>query len=617
MTTQAATRTVARPPARSTGERPAGAAPRFRHWGLLLLVGWAVQVAVRLWLAAGQTMPVATPDEAGYLFAARVLTGGPEADMSYGTVYRGGYALLLLPAFWIADEPITVYRICLVINALISSALLPLAYLTLRRMRLSRGWSYAVGHVTALLPSVVFYSEFVLTDAVLPVAVFGWLLLTHAWLTAPPETSRVRVTLYGASAAMVVAYVYASHTRGVILIVVQAGLMAAAVLFRWRDWRTTGVAAAALGAVAGAGALLNAALLPRLYPGGDNNLGGNLERRLTSLDGYGWVLSLGTGQVWYQIVATGGIAGIGLVTVAVLAVRRGTPPRMRALALAVLATIAGIAFATSAALPVEWRIGNYVYGRYLACVTPVLFAVGAAVLLRATLRTVLWAAAATVTLAVLTASVVQWYAGDLLSRYTYTRFDFPETSFLTWNWTEFHLWRATLAGMVLLGLAVLTARLPRQGRAALVALLVAVNLAAVTTATTQISRPLVQGLTAYTDLRDKTDLEAQRSIALDWNVPWTVRLAQFYWAWDSKGTLFDARWTPAPRDVDLVVLAWPKGVPAEQTWRDAPDGWRIVDSRRTPEGDWVAWRSPSAPLQDPGHTFSLWRGDPPHHPGRR
>ncbi len=69
------------------------------------MLGWAAQVAVRLWLGSGQTIPVATPDESGYLFAARVLTGGPDADMSFGTVYRGGYPLLLLPRCGSATAP--------------------------------------------------------------------------------------------------------------------------------------------------------------------------------------------------------------------------------------------------------------------------------------------------------------------------------------------------------------------------------------------------------------------------------------------------------------------------------------------------------------------------------
>jgi hypothetical protein len=602
-TGRAVPRTVARPPSRAAGPAPGRREARgFRHWWLLLLLGWVAQVAIRLWLSSRQTMPVATPDEAGYLFAARVLTGGPEADLSYGTVYRGGYALLLLPAFWLSDDPVVIYRICLAINAVISAAMLPLGYVLLRRLRLSRPWAYTAGHATALLPAVVFYTEFVLTDAVLPVTVFGWLLLTHAWLTAPKDSARSwRVLLYGTGAGALVAFMYAAHSRGLILMAVQAAIMAVAVVWRWRDWLSTGVAAAAMAAVAYAGAKLNASFLPRLYPGGDNHLAANVEWRLTHSDGYAWMLSVGTGQIWYQLVATGGIAGIGLVTIAVVAVRRGTPGRLRLLALAVLASIAGIAFATAAALPVEWRIGNYVYGRYLACMTPVLFAVGVAVLLRATLGTVLWASAATVTLAALTASVVQRYAGHVLDKYTYTLFDFPETSFLTWNWTSFHLWEATLAGMVLLGVAVVAARLPRHGAAFLVAFLVIVNLAASTTATLQISRPLSRDMAAYSDLRGGTDLENQQKIALDWNIPWELRLALFHWAWNSKGVVFDARWQIPPRGTDLLVLAWPKNVPASHTWRHAPADWHIVASMRTPEGDWVAWDGPST-SHDPRHT---------------
>jgi hypothetical protein len=218
-----------------------------------------------------------------------------------------------------------------------------------------------------------------------------------------------------------------------------------------------------------------------------------------------------------------------------------------------------------------------------------------------------WAAAATVMLAVLAASVVQWYAGDLLSRFTFTLFDFPETSFLTWNWTSFHLWRATLAAMVLLVVAVAAARLPRHGPAVLVGTLVAVNVAAVTTATTEIARPLSRDLAAYSDLRDSTDLRNQHFIAVDWNIPWTLRLSHFYWASNSRGTMFDARWQIPPRGADLVVLAWAKNVPASHTWRHAPADWRIVATRRTPQGDWVAWAGPST-SHDPRHTATRGGG---------
>ncbi|WP_245868633.1 hypothetical protein [Actinomadura meyerae] len=570
-----------------------------RRWIWLFLLGWAAQVALRLWFAAGQTIPVATPDESGYLFAARVLTGGPGADMSFGTVYRGGYPLLLTPAIWLGTGPVGVYRTALVINALLSALMLPLAYLLLRRLQVRRRWSYVFAHVTALLPCVLFYSAFVLTDAILPVLFTGWLLLAHAWLAAPParpgERAPRRPLLYGTGASLIVAYAATCHTRGVILLAVHAALIAAAPVFRWRSWRNASAAGLVLAAATGAGTLLNRSLLPHMYPYGDNDLGGNVVRRLTTADGWGWMLSLGTGQVWYTAVATGGLAAVGLLAAVRAAVRpprapAGSPGRTRALALAVLALVAGIAVATSAALPVEYRIGNYVYGRYLASVTPVLFAAGVAVLLRAAPRTLLRAASAAAALTVAAACVVQWYAGDLLGQYTYTAYDFPETSLLTWDWTSFRLWHATVAGLVLLALSVAAMRLRRHGSTLLAALVAAVAVAMCATAIDRIAQPMVRAETAHTDLRDHVDLRAQRSVAVDWNVPWTIRLSQFYWSWWSEGIVFNARDVAPPQNVDMVVLAWPKDVPATASWpKGAPPGWHVADSRRTVQGDWVAW----------------------------
>ncbi|MFG1851336.1 hypothetical protein ACGFJT_05795 [Actinomadura geliboluensis] len=594
-----ASRTAARPPAAPEESRAAPSPAGRRRWAWLFLLGWGAQVALRLWLGSGQTVPVATPDESGYLFAARVLTGGPGADMSFGTVYRGGYPLLLTPAIWLGTGPVGVYRTALVINALLSALMLPLAYLLLRRLQVRPRWSYVFAHVTALLPCVLFYSEFVLTDAILPVLFAGWLLLAHAWLAAPPrrlgDPASRRPLLYGTGASLIVAYAVTCHTRGAILLGVHAALILAAPVFRWRSWRNASAAGLVLAAATGAGMLLNRSLLPHMYPYGDNDLGGNVVRRLTTVDGWGWMLSLGTGQVWYQAVATGGIAAVGLIA-AVYAVARppralpGSPGRTRALALAVLGIVAGIAVATSAALPVEYRIGNYVYGRYLASITPVLFVAGVAVLLRAPAKALLGAASAAAALAVAAACVVQWYAGDLLSQYTFTSYDFPETSLLTWDWTSFRLWHATVAGLVLLALSVAAVRLRRHGPPLLAGLLAVVAVAMCATATDRIAQPLVRAETAHTDLRDRVDLRAQRSVAVDWNVPWTIRLSQFYWAWWSDGIVFNARDVAPPQNVDMVVLAWPKDVPATASWpKGAPPGWHVADSRRTVQGDWVAW----------------------------
>ncbi|WP_067827577.1 hypothetical protein [Actinomadura kijaniata] len=571
---------------------PDVAAPPRRRRTLLVLLAYLAQVAVRLVASAGQTMPVATPDETGYLFAARVLSGGPAADLSYGTVYRGGYPLLLTPAHWLSDDPQTVYRLIQAENALISALMLPLALVLLHRCGLDRRAAFLVGNATALLTGVVFFAEFALTDAVLPVVVLGWLLLVHSWLTAGARVtaSPARVALYGAGASALAAYSYVCHTRGVILLVVQAALVLTAAVARWRSRGEAASAAAVLVGVALAGTRLNHSLLPAMYPNGDNDLGGNLLLRLTSLDGWGWTLSLATGQVWYQLAATGGLAGVGLVALAMLALRRDAPGRLRALALAVVAVVAGIALATSAALPDEQRVGNYAYGRYLACVTPVLFAVGCAVLLRLPRRAAAWAAALSAALLAGSAVVVGWHAGDRLARYTFTPYDFPEISFLTWDWTAFRLERATLAGLVLLGLAVLASRLRGLATVTLTALCALVSTGMIATANERIGAPLVREYTAATDVRSIAGPATTPVVAVDDDISWRLKLPLYYWLNWTATIGFDGDHAP-PREADLVLVYWNGKTPAESTWKGgAPPGWRIVDRRTSPNDGWVAWR---------------------------
>jgi hypothetical protein len=98
------------------------------RWGLLLAAGWLVQAGLRAWLSRAQVVPLATPDESAYLIAARVLAGGVPANFSYSTLYPAGYPLLITPVFWFTGSPVTAYHAVLAINAVVSAAILPLAY---------------------------------------------------------------------------------------------------------------------------------------------------------------------------------------------------------------------------------------------------------------------------------------------------------------------------------------------------------------------------------------------------------------------------------------------------------------------------------------------------------
>ena len=99
----------------AVGSRPGpavGAAvdrPR-RNWlfALLLVAGWLAQAGLRAWFSRTQAVPLDNPDETAYLVAARFLAGGPAADFSGATLYRGGYPLLITPVYWFTSSQASV-----------------------------------------------------------------------------------------------------------------------------------------------------------------------------------------------------------------------------------------------------------------------------------------------------------------------------------------------------------------------------------------------------------------------------------------------------------------------------------------------------------------------------
>ncbi|WP_018653180.1 hypothetical protein [Actinomadura flavalba] len=551
--------------------------------GTALLLGWLAHALLRMALAATRAMPAAAPDEYGYLFSARVLTGGVGTDLSHGTIYRAGYALLVAPVLYLTDDPDVAYHAMLGVNALVSALMLPLGYVLLRRFGLAPGPAFLCGNAVALLPAVLFFSLFALTDAILPVVTLGWLLLAHSWLSAaaPPR----RIALYAGGASLLAAYAHVCHSRGLLLVLAQMGLLGAAVLLR-RPWTAQAVGAAVLGGVLLAGGLLNARLTAVLYPFGDNRLQDNVRDRLLSLDGWGWTLGLATGQLWSQLVITGGVAGIGLLAFGRTALRRGTPGAQRALALAVLGIVAGIALATSAALPDERRVGNFAYARYLAPVLPVLFAAGLAVLLRARRRVTVTAGAAAALL-VASAGVVQAFAGDRLSRYEHLAFDFPEISLLTWNWTQLRLWHATVAGLVLFAVAVLLAR---RGAGPLTGVFALVSLVIVGTALTRAAQPISGEFARVSDMRTLLPPGERPPVAMDRNLAWTIRLPlQYRMPW-ARPAGYDGRVGGPPPGAGLVIVAWDGRSAPTSTWRGgAPPGWRVAAALPAFDGGWVAW----------------------------
>ncbi|WP_188192829.1 hypothetical protein [Nonomuraea sp. SYSU D8015] len=536
--------------------------PRRLWW--LLAVGWAVHVALRLWLYRYHAGPVANPDETGYLLAARWLAGGPGADLSGSTFYQGGYALLLVPVFWVTSDPAVAYRMVVVAGSVAAAGAFPLAYALLRRLAL--GWRAALvmAFAAGLSPALLVFAGLALADAILPVLVLAWLIAVHD-LAARGSVSA------GAAAGALAGYATAVHLRGMVVLAVCALVVGA--LIR-RVPRAAAVAAlGAAGLTVLAGQALNGALAAALYPRGARDLSGMLADRLTSLDGQAWALSGAAGQFWYLIAATWGLAGVGLAGAAVVLLRRSAPLPQRVLAGALLATTLGIAYASSAALPDEHRVGNYAYGRYLACVAVAWTLAGLIVLVRCGRLAVARHALAAAGLLAVTGGAAAWYAGDRLERYAFIAFDFPEVIFLSGVRDALDMPAASSAALVILGcLTAPAVLLARRGRPLVVGVLVMIDVAF--TVHLAPATPPASG-------RDWLPAPPPGQVAVDRRVKWNVWVPLSYRVWWSRVELYDR--TPPPGACTAIVP--PDAGPP-------PAGWTATGEGGVREG-WTSWSNPN------------------------
>ncbi|MFF0247722.1 hypothetical protein ACWEU6_14860 [Streptosporangium sandarakinum] len=552
-------RPLAPPPARRRARR----GHRWPWW--LLAAGFAAQVGLRLWLFRYHTGPVANPDETGYLAAARWLAGGPGADFSGSTFYQGGYPLLLVPAFWLTSDPTQVYRLVVGIGSITAAGAFPLAYMLVRRWGLERKAALAMAFAAGLSPALLLFSGLALADAILPTLVLGLLVALY-------DLAERGSLPAGAAAGGLAAFAMAVHLRGTVILAVSV-LIVVALLVSGRVPRRAGFAALGVAAaVAAVGTLLNGALSAELYPGGPRDLAGLLVTRLTSLEGQAWALSGAAGQLWYLIVGTWGLAGVGFGGVAVLLARRGVPLARRVSAATLALVTLGVAYASSAALPDEHRVGNYAYGRYTACVAVAWTLIGIVTLVRARRLTVPRHALAAAALMAGTGGVAAWYAGDRLGRYAFIAFDFPEVIFLSGVRDSLDMTAASATALAMLAVLAAAALLPRRrGRLPVVAaVLAAINIAFVVH---------LAPAPASAAGGDPFPVPAAGRVAVDLRVRWHVWVPLVHRVWWTELERFDGARRLPPAGA-CTVIAPPTALP--------PAGWTVTGEGGARQG-WTAW----------------------------
>jgi hypothetical protein len=557
-----------------------------RSWQLLLVAGWVFQAGLRIWLGHSQTVPLANPDESAYLVAAQILAGGPHANFGHSTLYPAGYPLLISPVFWFFTNPATQYHAVIVINSLVSALIMPLAYVACQRLGLDRRLAYGAAMTTALLPTAVFYSDYAMTDAIFPVLMLAWLLVTHSWMCARSVRGQY---LAAVGSALLAGYMYAVHSRGLVVI---GCLVLLGVLFLLTRLvpRGTVFAAAAAGAVVLAIAwTLNKVLVRDLYPEGPRSMSKEVDARLQSVHQLVLVAEKTFGQLWRLMLDSWGIAAIGVVAVVVVLVRRDTTIQTRIMAGLAVAITAGIAISTPFALPAN-QPQAWASGRYLDCMIIAFFLPGLVVLLRGSKRTVLIYAVAAAVPAMLTGVVVDAYVGTSAPTAGFgAAFNFAEPAVLTQNWVHANIFLATAVALALLGAWVAIAVLLPRYRVVVLAGLSVVSLVAVVQMTSNITRasnPVEKG-SAFGLLNA---LKPGEKIAVSDALGYQIWMPEDYEISWTSPVFFDQATSPPPPGTDVVEVPWIAGVAEHDTWPTAPEGWHIIAADQ--QTGWVAWHAP-------------------------
>lgn len=571
-----------------------------RGWIALLSVGFLAQVVWRVLISWPVSAPIAHVDEDGYLFGARVLSGGPDTTLPSWSIMRPiGYPLTLVPAYLFADRIETAYQIVHVINALLLSLTFPLIYLFARRMfGLERRWAAGIAFVLAALPSMVFFGQFALTDALLPVLVMTILYCVHQVFA----TTGRRVMWYAAGAGAVAAYAANTHVRGLVMLVILGAVVALGGWRRWISWRVLPAVAAPAIVVYFLGVLANGWLERRLFTAGAYTPDTRIVDRLTSLKGIALVLCNAAGQIWHLGTSTWGLGAIGLAAAGwAIYKRQGARPTRIVLGMA-MAITASIALATAAGTPIEGRVNNHMYGRYVAMFAAFWVLVGVVALIRSTRREARWLAAGGSGIVLLSIAAVLAYAGRRMTHEGFVNFDAPELAFLTndykWGRNGVNMIRLLQVSGYSVILMFAFAYLIRGWRRSTVVTLAAtlvVNLVAMVAITVNISAAWVdeQYNQVIQQLQRDAGIQPGDTVVEDPTIGWFVNVRhqhEVYWsalpAFDPFGPEPTAKYVIA-RSVDP---RYPKRIDV-YIWDGTQHGYSpVITGHEGGNGNWTVWR---------------------------
>ena len=278
-----------------------------------MLVGLVVAV-VRAWTSRERRMYGITPDEPGQLAIARFVSGLPRWNMFDHSTWRPLYGTLIAPLHWVIDDPTRFYEAAHLVNALLGGVAAALTYLLARRLTdLAPLWSAAVALVVSLAPAILFTTDYVWAESLVAVVYTG-AVLALLWFHDAPSLGR------GVLLAVLSVAGYLTHTRLLPMAIVSAGVVVFAMVRRRLPLAHGAVVLATFLGLYVAGSWYSELLVDRIWeqPSARNSYGGVADQ----LQHVSSVFVSLVGQLWYQLVTTAGLFGIGVVATVQAARRR-------------------------------------------------------------------------------------------------------------------------------------------------------------------------------------------------------------------------------------------------------------------------------------------------------
>ena len=158
------------------------------------------------------------PDEPAQLAIARFVGQGTRWTMHNHSTWKPGYGTLLAPVYLFTDDPTTVLRMGLTINALLGGVAFVLLTVVARRLTpMSLAQSCASALVVSLAPGTLFTTTFVWSESLVVVLYLATLLCLVALWTRPGFWIGVACSLCSVGA-------FATHSRMLPLLIITFGV---------------------------------------------------------------------------------------------------------------------------------------------------------------------------------------------------------------------------------------------------------------------------------------------------------------------------------------------------------------------------------------------------------